>query len=162
MADLYQIVSIVLGIWIAIGILKYILLETFMQPLSDIKRNISDHSVVLFMKGVPGNSACSFSSRLVQILENIGVTYVSHDVLQFAEQRKAVKEFTGIKTLPQLFVNGEFFGGSDEMRRHYIEGTLIKLFDSYGVSVNPSLVRLEFEDITKEDIKKCAKAGGQD
>jgi monothiol glutaredoxin len=84
--------------------------------------------VVLFMKGTPLFPQCGFSSRAIAILDRIGVEYSTVDVLQDAEIRSGVKEFSDWPTIPQLYVGGEFVGGSDIMMEMYEAGELHQLF----------------------------------
>jgi monothiol glutaredoxin len=89
---------------------------------------VSTNPVVLFMKGSPLFPQCGFSSRAVAILDRIGVEYSSVDVLQDQEIRAGIKDFSDWPTIPQLYVNGEFIGGSDIMMEMYEAGELHELF----------------------------------
>ena len=98
----------------------------------DIKQRIHDqvtgHPVVLYMKGTPQMPQCGFSNLAVQVLNACGVhEFHSVDVLADAEVRQGVKEYANWPTVPQLYVNGEFVGGSDIMREMYQSGELQKL-----------------------------------
>lgn len=84
--------------------------------------------VVLFMKGTPLFPQCGFSSRAIAILDRIGVEYNTVDVLQDAEIRSGIKDFSDWPTIPQLYVGGEFVGGSDIMMEMYEAGELHQLF----------------------------------
>lgn len=96
--------------------------------MSDVKSRISDivsaHDVVLFMKGTPLFPQCGFSSRAIAILDHLGVSYDSVDVLQDMEVRQGIKEYSDWPTIPQLYVKGEFVGGSDIMMEMYEAGEL--------------------------------------
>ena len=83
--------------------------------------------VVLFMKGTPLFPQCGFSSRAIAILDRIGVDYSSVDVLQDQEIRAGIKAYSDWPTIPQLYVNGEFVGGSDIMMEMYEAGELQQL-----------------------------------
>ena len=83
--------------------------------------------VVLFMKGTALFPQCGFSSRAVSILEHLGVPFETVDVLQDPEIRQGVKEFSEWPTIPQLYVNGEFVGGSDIMMEMFESGELQQL-----------------------------------
>lgn len=96
----------------------------------DIRQQITSHAVVLFMKGSPDFPQCGFSGRVVQILRQLGVDFTSFDVLQNAELRQAIKEFSNWPTLPQLYIHGEFIGGSDIVSELYQSGELKKLLQS--------------------------------
>ena len=85
---------------------------------------VQANDVLLFMKGTPLFPQCGFSSRAVAILDHLGVDYESVDVLQDMEIRQGIKEFSDWPTIPQLYVKGEFIGGSDIMMEMYQSGEL--------------------------------------
>ena len=89
---------------------------------------VKSADVVLFMKGTPLFPQCGFSSRAIAILEHLGVGYQSVDVLQDQEVRQGIKSFSDWPTIPQLYVKGEFVGGSDIMMEMYESGELAQLF----------------------------------
>jgi monothiol glutaredoxin len=91
---------------------------------SRIAEIVKSNPVVLFMKGTPLFPQCGFSSRAVAILDHLGVNYESVDVLQDMEIRQAIKEFSDWPTIPQLYVKGEFVGGSDIMMEMFEAGEL--------------------------------------
>jgi monothiol glutaredoxin len=93
-----------------------------------IKELINEHPVVLFMKGNPKFPQCGFSSLACQILDAAGVQYHTVDVLQDQEIREGIKAFSNWPTIPQLYIKGEFIGGSDIMREMYEAGELAKVF----------------------------------
>ena len=105
--------------------------------MSDANSRISDlvtsNDVVLFMKGTPLFPQCGFSSRAVSILDHCGVAYESVDVLQDMEIRQGIKAFSDWPTIPQLYVKGEFVGGSDIMMEMFEAGELQQLLDQHGV-----------------------------
>jgi monothiol glutaredoxin len=105
--------------------------------MSDSIARISDlvtsNNVVLFMKGTPLFPQCGFSSRAVAILDHCGVAYESVDVLQDMEIRQGIKGFSDWPTTPQLYVKGEFVGGSDIMMEMFEAGELQQLLDESGV-----------------------------
>ncbi|HEX2795386.1 MAG TPA: Grx4 family monothiol glutaredoxin [Croceicoccus sp.] len=88
---------------------------------------IKSDDVVLFMKGTPLFPQCGFSSRAVAILDHLGVAYGSVDVLQDMEVRQGIKAFSDWPTIPQLYVKGEFVGGSDIMMEMFEAGELHQL-----------------------------------
>lgn len=90
--------------------------------------------VVLFMKGTPLFPQCGFSSTAIQILERLGVDYETVDVLADAEVRAGVKTFSEWPTVPQLYVKGEFVGGSDIMMEMFQSGELETLVAEKGVA----------------------------
>lgn len=98
--------------------------------ISDI---VNSHDVVLFMKGTPLFPQCGFSSRAVAILERLGAPFESVDVLQDQEVRQGIKAFSDWPTIPQLYVKGEFLGGSDIMMEMYEAGELQQLLTDQGV-----------------------------
>ena len=99
-----------------------------MDTQTRIKQTVSTHPVVLFMKGTPHFPQCGFSSMAVQILNACGVDeFYSVNVLEDPEVRQGIKEYANWPTIPQLYVNGEFVGGSDIMREMYESGELQKL-----------------------------------
>lgn len=93
---------------------------------------VKGSDVVLFMKGTPYFPQCGFSSRAVAILDRLGVEYASVDVLQDAEVRTGIKEFSDWPTIPQLYVKGEFIGGSDIMMEMYESGELKQVLGTEG------------------------------
>jgi monothiol glutaredoxin len=99
--------------------------------MSDAKNRIDEivkkNVVVLFMKGTPLFPQCGFSSRAVTILEHLGVPFESVDVLQEPEIRHGIKEYSDWPTIPQLYVNGDFVGGSDIMLEMFQSGELQQL-----------------------------------
>jgi monothiol glutaredoxin len=92
-----------------------------------IETVVKSNDVVLFMKGTPLFPQCGFSSRAIAILEHLGVAFDSFDVLQDAEVRQGIKDFSDWPTIPQLYVKGEFVGGSDIMMEMYEAGELGEL-----------------------------------
>lgn len=92
-----------------------------------IESVVGANDVVLFMKGTPLFPQCGFSSKAVAILEHLGVAFDSVDVLQDMEIRQGIKEFSDWPTIPQLYVKGEFVGGSDIMMEMYEAGELGEL-----------------------------------
>jgi len=89
--------------------------------------------VVLFMKGTPMFPQCGFSSTAVSILERLGVEFEGVDVLADPAVRQGVKEFSDWPTVPQLYIGGEFVGGSDIMMEMYQAGELSAMLDEAGV-----------------------------
>lgn len=93
-----------------------------------IQKTIADNDVVLFMKGTSQFPQCGFSGRAVQLLKQSGVTKMATvNVLEDDEVRQAVKDFSNWPTIPQLYVKGEFVGGSDIMTEMFESGELQKL-----------------------------------
>ena len=101
---------------------------------SRIEELVKANDIVLFMKGTALFPQCGFSSRAVAILNHLGVEFESVDVLQDQEVRQGIKAFSDWPTIPQLYVGGEFIGGSDIMMEMYESGELAQLFADKGVS----------------------------
>ncbi|HEY0150211.1 MAG TPA: Grx4 family monothiol glutaredoxin [Allosphingosinicella sp.] len=99
--------------------------------IDEIVRN---KDVVLFMKGTALFPQCGFSSRAIAILDHLGVGYETVDVLQDAEIRQGIKAYSDWPTIPQLYVKGEFVGGSDIMMEMYEAGELQQLLDEKQVA----------------------------
>ena len=95
---------------------------------------VGDNDVVLFMKGTPLFPQCGFSSRAVAILDHCGVQYESVDVLQDMEIRQGIKTYSDWPTIPQLYVKGEFVGGSDIMMEMFEAGELQQMMDDNQVT----------------------------
>jgi monothiol glutaredoxin len=89
-----------------------------------ISKIVKDNDIVLFMKGTALFPQCGFSSRAVAILDHLGATYETVDVLQDPEVRQGIKEYSDWPTIPQLYVKGEFVGGSDIMMEMFESGEL--------------------------------------
>ena len=106
--------------------------------MSDVNQRIADiveqNDVVLFMKGTPLFPQCGFSNRAISILDHCGVTYESVDVLQDMEIRQGIKSFSDWPTIPQLYVKGEFVGGSDIMMEMFEAGELQTMLSDKGVA----------------------------
>ena len=101
-----------------------------MDVLERIKQQVTSHPVVLYMKGSPQFPQCGFSGNAVRILSSLGVKdYFSVDVLQDVEIRQNIKDYANWPTIPQLYVNGEFVGGSDIMTEMYQSGELQKMLN---------------------------------
>lgn len=96
-----------------------------------IEQQIASHPVVLYMKGTLEQPQCGFSANAVKILNACGVDNIfSVDVLADPEIRQGIKDYSNWPTIPQLYVNGEFIGGSDIVTEMYQTGELQKLFES--------------------------------
>ena len=93
-----------------------------------IHKTVSENAVVLFMKGTAQFPQCGFSGRAIQILKGCGVkNMVTVNVLEDDDVRQAIKEYANWPTIPQLYIGGEFVGGSDIMYEMYQSGELQKL-----------------------------------
>ena len=101
-----------------------------METTEIIKKQVTENSVVLYMKGSPEAPMCGFSAAAVQILEACGVEDVATvNVLADEDIRQGIKEYSNWPTIPQLYVNGDFVGGADIMREMFQSGELQKIFD---------------------------------
>lgn len=97
--------------------------------LNQIKQDVTNNKVVLYMKGTPDFPQCGFSSMAAQILRLCQVEkYHAVNVLADEQVREGIKQYSDWPTIPQLYVNGEFIGGCDIMREMYEEGELQQLF----------------------------------
>jgi monothiol glutaredoxin len=97
----------------------------------DIKDQITRNKVVLYMKGSPDFPQCGFSANACNILRACGVDeFFTVNVLEEPDIRQGIKEFANWPTIPQLYVNGEFVGGSDIMMEMYQNGELQKVLQS--------------------------------
>jgi len=95
-----------------------------------IREQVTGHPVVLYMKGTPQMPQCGFSAMAVQALQACGVRqFFTVNVLAEPEIRQGIKEYANWPTIPQLYVNGEFVGGSDIMREMYESGELRKVLE---------------------------------
>ena len=104
------------------------------NPVHDfIARTVAEHPVVVFMKGVPDQPKCGFSSVVVQILDHLGVNFIGVDVLQSDDLRDGIKTFSDWPTIPQVYVKGEFVGGSDIVREMFQSGELKPFLEQQGV-----------------------------
>jgi monothiol glutaredoxin len=101
--------------------------------LDFIAKTVAENPVVVFMKGVPDQPRCGFSSVVVQILDHLGVEFIGVDVLQDDDLRQGVKTFTDWPTIPQLYVKGEFVGGSDIIREMFQTGELKTFLAEQGL-----------------------------
>ena len=98
-----------------------------------IEKLISENPVVVFMKGTPQFPQCGFSGRVVQILDHIGAPFVGVNVLEDADIRQGVKDFTNWPTIPQIYIKGEFVGGADIAMEMFQSGELTQTLKDAGV-----------------------------
>jgi monothiol glutaredoxin len=104
-----------------------------MNVLEQIKQDVENNDVVLFMKGTKQFPMCGFSGQGVQILEHLGTPYKDVNVLEADGMRDGIKQFTNWPTIPQLYVKGEFVGGCDIIREMFQAGELQQLLQSKGL-----------------------------
>ena len=104
------------------------------DPVNEfIVRTVKDNPVVLFMKGAPDSPRCGFSAVVVQILDHLEAQFVGVDVLQDEALRTGIKAYSEWPTIPQLYVKGEFVGGSDIVREMFSTGELKTFLAEKGV-----------------------------
>jgi monothiol glutaredoxin len=99
-----------------------------------IDQLVKNNDIVLFMKGTALFPQCGFSSRAIAILDHLGVPFETVDVLQDPEIRQSVKEYSDWPTVPQLYVKGEFVGGSDIMMEMFQAGELEQLLEEKQIA----------------------------
>lgn len=96
-----------------------------MSDIQDqIKQTVETNDIVLFMKGSPQFPQCGFSGRAVQLLQACGAEFAAVDVLSDPEVREGIKQYSNWPTIPQLYVRGQFIGGSDILMEMYESGEL--------------------------------------
>ncbi len=100
-----------------------------------IQQQIGGDDVVLYMKGTPVFPMCGFSAAVVQVLSHVGVKYQSYNILEDADLRQGLKEFSNWPTFPQLYVKGELVGGCDIVREMAQSGELETFLQEKGVPV---------------------------
>ncbi|GAB3261067.1 glutaredoxin family protein [Chitinimonas naiadis] len=98
-----------------------------MDTQEKIRQTVTDNPVVLFMKGTPTFPQCGFSAKAVSILKAVNVEFASVNVLADDEIRQGIKEYANWPTIPQLYIKGEFVGGSDIVGELYQNGELAKM-----------------------------------
>jgi monothiol glutaredoxin len=108
---------------------------TDQATLDAIDKAVKSNDVVLFMKGTPTFPQCGFSSVVVQILDYLGVDYVSTNVLEDQNVREGVKQYASWPTIPQLYVKGEFVGGCDILKEMFENGELRDLMAEKGIEL---------------------------
>ncbi len=99
------------------------------EAKAKIDQLVKDNKVLVFMKGSKLMPQCGFSNNVVQILNTLGVPYETVDVLADYEIRQGVKEYSNWPTIPQIYVNGEFLGGSDIAIEMYQSGELQQMIE---------------------------------
>ncbi|WP_207461777.1 Grx4 family monothiol glutaredoxin [Azospirillum sp. SYSU D00513] len=102
--------------------------------VDQIKQDIDNNDVVLYMKGSPVFPQCGFSAAVVGVLSHVGVKFKGVDILQDAGLRQGLKEYSNWPTFPQLYVKGELVGGCDIVREMYETGELETLLKEKGIA----------------------------
>ena len=98
-----------------------------------IKATVENHDIVLFMKGTPVFPQCGFSSVVARVLDHLQVDFESVNVLEDADIRQGIKDFSNWPTIPQLYVKGEFVGGCDIIKEMFETGELQAYLKDKGV-----------------------------
>jgi monothiol glutaredoxin len=98
-----------------------------------IRKAVEEHPVVLFMKGVPDQPQCGFSALVVNVLDHLGVEFAGVNVLSSDAMRQGIKTYSNWPTIPQLYVKGEFVGGSDIIKEMFQSGELKTFLAEKGV-----------------------------
>ena len=104
-----------------------------MSTSERIAKLIADNEIMIFMKGNAAAPKCGFSAGVVKVFDAIGRPYHTVDVMNDPFIREGIKEYSDWPTLPQVYVRGEFIGGSDIVRDMYVSGELQALFAQAGV-----------------------------
>ena len=99
-----------------------------------IDETVKGHDVVLYMKGTKDMPQCGFSSRVAGVLNYMGVEFADVNVLEDADIRQGIKDFSDWPTIPQLYVKGEFVGGCDIITEMTMSGELDQLFETSGIT----------------------------
>ena len=94
-----------------------------------IEKLVKDNKILVFMKGSKLMPQCGFSNNVVQILNSLGIPYETLDILEDQEIRQGIKEYSNWPTIPQVYINGEFVGGSDIMIELYQSGELQQMVE---------------------------------
>lgn len=104
------------------------------NPVFDqIRHDLNNNEVVLYMKGTPAFPQCGFSAAVVQVLNHMGVKFKGVDILTDPALREGIKQFSNWPTLPQLYVKTQFVGGCDIVKEMYQSGELQELFQKNGI-----------------------------
>ena len=100
-----------------------------MELSEQIKKDIADNKVMVYMKGDKNMPQCGFSAAVVKAFTQLGVPFETRDVISDPELREGIKKFTNWPTIPQVFVKGEFIGGCDITLEMFKSGELQKLLE---------------------------------
>ena len=109
--------------------------ENMFDVTENIKNEIKNNDVVLFMKGTPTFPMCGFSATIVQILTKLGTKFHSINVLDNPKIREGIKKYSNWPTIPQLYIKKEFIGGCDIISEMYENGELLDLFNKKGIDI---------------------------
>lgn len=103
------------------------------EVLSQIKNEIENNDIVLFLKGTANMPQCGFSGVVVQILNRLELPFKDINILESEELRQGIKEYSNWPTIPQLYIKQEFIGGCDIVREMYLSGQLQNLLQEKGL-----------------------------
>ena len=105
------------------------------QPaiFDQIRKDIAENDILLYMKGTAVFPMCGFSAAVVQVLNSLGVPFKAINILDDDAVRQGIKEFSDWPTIPQLYIKGEFIGGCDITREMYESGELQQLLKEKGL-----------------------------
>jgi monothiol glutaredoxin len=103
--------------------------EGLREVIKLIDTQVKENSIMLYMKGTPARPQCGFSMQAVRILNALGVEFSSVNVLDYPLIRQEIKNYSDWPTIPQLYIKGEFIGGSDIMTSMFNDGALQKLIE---------------------------------
>ena len=95
--------------------------------ITEIENEIRNNKIMIYMKGTPSFPQCGFSARAVEILKRVGADFKDVNILTDPALRQGIKEFSSWPTIPQVYVDGKFVGGSDILMEMYESGELAKL-----------------------------------
>ena len=103
-----------------------------------IQTEVDANDILLFMKGTPVFPQCGFSAAVIQVLSHLKVKFGSINVLEDADIRDGIKQYSDWPTIPQLYVKGEFVGGCDIIREMYETGELKTFLEEKGLHPEPA------------------------
>jgi len=104
-----------------------------------IRSDLDENDVVLYMKGTSVFPQCGFSAAVVNILNTLGVTFKSVNILEDDDIRQGIKDFASWPTIPQLYIKGEFIGGCDIVKDMFSNGELQDLLKSKGIAIKDAV-----------------------
>ncbi|MDD3021138.1 MAG: Grx4 family monothiol glutaredoxin [Alphaproteobacteria bacterium] len=105
------------------------------QIFDRIKKDVTENDVVLYMKGTKIFPQCGFSALVANILNMLGVDFVSVNVLEDDEIRQGIKDYSNWPTIPQLYIKGEFIGGCDIVKEMFESGELQEMLTDKGITL---------------------------
>ena len=101
--------------------------------MNEIREEIADNKVLVYMKGTPTFPMCGFSAATVEVLREIGCPFAHVNILEDQEKREAIKAYSNWPTIPQVYIGGKFIGGCDIVRELYASGELERMLDEADV-----------------------------